>query len=198
MTTQNRNRGQRSSGPGRSTPRSTASDTSPASAMNRRETERKYPSLRERWSGAYPLSPWRNWADQMERFFNSFGLGAAGNRIGDWGLWNPQVETFQRGDQFVIRLDLPGMARDDVTVEVTADSVIVQGERRSEFEDTREGFYQSERSYGSFYRAIPLPEGAIGDNANATFKDGVLEVTVPAPSREASRGRRIEIGEGKV
>ena len=134
------------------------------------------------------------WMDPIQRFFGSFGLGSAGNRVGGWDMWSPQIETFQRGDQLVVRADLPGLSKDDVNVEVTDDSIVISGERRHEFEDEREGVYRSERSYGSFYRAIPLPEGAIGDNAKANFKDGVLEVTMPAPPREATRGRRIEIG----
>ena len=58
-----------------------------------------------------------------------------------------------------------------------------------------QGFYQTERSYGSFYRAIPLPEGIDGEQAKANFNNGVLEITMPMPERR-SRGRRIEIGEG--
>ena len=68
------------------------------------------------------------------------------------------------------------------------------GERKREHEEERDGVYRSERSYGSFYRVIPLPEGAITEQANANFRDGVLEITMPAPP--ASKGRRLEITEG--
>lgn len=136
------------------------------------------------------------WMDPIQHFFNNFGLGAAGSRIGDWNVFNPQIETFQRGDQLVIRADLPGLSKNDVNVEVTDDAIIISGERRHEFEDEHDGVYRSERSYGSFHRAVPLPEGAIADNAKANFKDGVLEITMPAPPRDATRGRRIEIGDG--
>jgi HSP20 family protein len=141
--------------------------------------------------------PRDTWMDPIQRIFNSFGLGAAGNRIGDWDMWSPQIETFQRADQLVVRADLPGLSKDDVNVEVTDDAIVISGERRHEFEDERDGIYRSERSYGSFYRTIPLPEGAIADNAKADFKDGVLEITMPAPPRDARRGRRIEIGSGE-
>lgn len=59
----------------------------------------------------------------------------------------------------------------------------------------RQGYYRSERSYGSFYREIPLPGGVDRDEARASFRDGVLEITMPAPARQPST-RRIEIGEG--
>jgi HSP20 family protein len=160
--------------------------------VNKRRESRPI-ATRDMWRDQW-LSPWRrSWTDQMDRFFNSFGLGASGNRIGDWDLWTPEVETFQRGDELVIRADLPGLSKDQINVEVTDDAVVIQGERREESQDEREGFYRSERRYGSFYRTIPLPEGAIADNAKATFNDGVLEITMPAPPREAARGRRIEI-----
>lgn len=116
----------------------------------------------------------------------------------DLRMWSPQVETLQNGDQYVVRVDLPGLKREDVTVEVGDDQLIIQGERRHEREEDREGYYRSERSYGSFYRAVQLPEGAIADTAAADFRDGVLEVTITAPPREVSRGRRIEIGERRA
>lgn len=115
---------------------------------------------------------------------------------GSSALWSPQVESFQRGDQFVIRADLPGLKKEDVDIELTDDSVVIQGERREEHQEDREGYYRSERSYGSFYRVIPLPEGAISESAKASFNHGVLEVTVQAPPREVSRRRRVEISEG--
>src|SRR2546421_624903 len=73
---------------------------------------------------------------------------------------------------------------------------IIRGERRSEREEDEEGYYRSERSYGSFYRSIPLPEGVKAENANATFRNGVLEITLPAPERAEQRSRRLEIRAG--
>lgn len=114
---------------------------------------------------------------------------------GSMSLWTPQIESFQRGDQFVVRADLPGLRKEDVNIEVTDEAITIQGERRDEHEESREGFYRSERTYGSFYRVVPLPEGAITESAKATFRDGVLEITAQAPPREVSRRRRLEIGE---
>jgi HSP20 family protein len=103
---------------------------------------------------------------------------------------------FHRNNELVVRADLPGLNKDDVKVDVTEDSITIQGERKREQEEEREGVYRSERAYGSFYRVIPLPEGTIADQAKATFKDGVLEVTMPAPPEQVRRGRRVEITEG--
>ena len=132
--------------------------------------------------------------------FDDFGFGRRTNVPSLWGegqagMWAPDVEVAQKNNELVITADLPGLSKDEVTVEVTDEAVTIQGERRREHEEEREGVYRSERSYGSFYRMIPLPEGAMSDQAKATFRDGVLQITMPAPP--ASKGRRIEIEEAQ-
>ena len=111
-------------------------------------------------------------------------------------LWAPQLEVFERANNLVVRAELPGLSREDVDVELDEDALIIRGERRSDVEDEDDGFYHSERSYGSFYRAIPLPEGIEPSGCNATFKDGVLEVTLPKPQQQPSRARRIDVRGG--
>lgn len=199
MTTHRNSRGRRPVNINRSpaSTKSIAKDVGRTPTLSRGELNRPAPVWRDPTTGSTtnPMSQFRSWTEQMERFFNSFGLGAPGNRMGDWNMWSPQIETLQRGDQFIVRADLPGLNREDVNVEVTDDAVIIRGERRDEFQDEREGYFRSERSYGSFYRAVPIPAGAITEDVNASFKDGVLEITMPAPPAQ-TRGRKIEIGEG--
>jgi HSP20 family protein len=108
--------------------------------------------------------------------------------------WAPQIEVLQNNGHFTVRADLPGLTKDDVKVELTDDYLTISGERKEEKEEKREGFYRSERSYGSFYRQIPLPEGARTENAAATFLNGVLEITIPAP-KVAAPTRKLEIKE---
>jgi HSP20 family protein len=109
----------------------------------------------------------------------------------------PRVDVVQRGSELVVRTDLPGMSPDDVVVEVGDDSIIISGERQQEDAADNGGIYRFERTYGAFVREIPLPKGADVDRATATFKDGVLEITVPAPSQQDSRGRRLQINRGE-
>ena len=109
------------------------------------------------------------------------------------GIWAPRVEAFQKGDRFIVRAELPGLKKDDVQVELTDEALTIHGERREEHEEEREGYYQSERQYGQFHRTIPLPEGVIGESAEASFRDGILEVRMQAAPSEANRGRRLEI-----
>ena len=94
-----------------------------------------------------------------------------------------------------MRADLPGLKKDDVKVELTDEALTLSGERKEEKEEKREGYYRSERTYGSFYRYIPLPRGTKTDTAKAEFHDGVLEVKMQVPKSE-TRSRRLEITEG--
>ena len=170
--------------------------------------EERYLTRREPMPLGSPFSMLERFADEMDRIFDDFGLGrtSLASRTGrgllrspwesssDWS-WAPDVEVFHRNDELVVRADLPGLKKDDVKVDVTENGITIRGERKREHEEEREGLYRSERSYGSFYRLIPLPDGAITDQAKAKFKDGVLEITMPAPPEHVRRGRRLEITE---
>jgi len=108
------------------------------------------------------------------------------------GFFAPQIDVIERDGQLVIRADLPGMSKDDVRVEMTDDALIIEGERRYEHEENQAGVYRVERNYGVFRRVIPLPEGVSAENATATFRNGVLEIAMPAPQAR-SRSRQLEI-----
>jgi len=164
----------------------------PPQGMSRRESYA--PSM---WGGSFsPFSMMSRFADEMDRMFENFGFGRGA--LGPWAgqsamsTWSPQIEVFERNGQFIVRADLPGLTKDDVKVEVTDDALTIQGERKQEHEESREGWHRSERSYGSFFRSIPLPEGISAEEAKANFHDGVLEITMPAPQRQG-RSRSIEI-----
>ncbi len=148
---------------------------------------------------ASPFQMLERFADEVDRMFSDFGLGRGWSRPGfatESFSWAPQIDVSQRNNELVIRADLPGMNKDDVKVDIADDAITIQGERRREHEEERGGWYRTERSYGSFHRTIPLPDGAMTEQAKATFKDGVLEITMPAPPEQVTRGRRLEISEG--
>jgi HSP20 family protein len=146
----------------------------------------------------------RRFAEEMDRLFGGLPFGPLsmlprfevpweGREAGE-AAWLPSVEIAERGGKLVIRADVPGLTKDDVKVEVRDDILSIEGERRQEREDKRKGVYRSARTYGRFYREIPLPEGVDPEQAKASFKNGVLEVTMPAPPREA-KGKRVPIEE---
>jgi len=150
----------------------------------------------------FGLGPWSSPTDffrmdpssLMRRMSHEF------DRMFDWGggreqsskMWSPAIEVKQRDNQLVVQAELPGLKPEDVKLEVVDGSLVIQGESRSEQEETKGGVHISERRYGSFYRAIPLPESAKVDQAQARFNNGVLEVTVPTEEQKSDR-RQIPI-----
>ncbi|HET9468015.1 MAG TPA: Hsp20/alpha crystallin family protein [Vicinamibacterales bacterium] len=107
--------------------------------------------------------------------------------------WTPDIEAFERKGEYVVRADLPGMTKDNVKIEISDGELVIQGERTEEKEQKEKGYYATERSYGAFYRALPLPDGVKIDEAKATFKDGVLEIAMPAGKLPEKHGRQLEI-----
>jgi HSP20 family protein len=150
-----------------------------------------------------PFAMMRQLSREMDRLMDSFferGFGSLAREIGSgdeqWEprtLWTPQIDVQQRNDAVVVRADLPGVRKEDLQVEVDGDALIISGQRREEREagGDDQGYRMVERSYGSFYRSVPLPQGANPDEIEATMRDGVLTVTLPVP--EAARPRKITI-----
>lgn len=186
--------------------RGSAQSTSSSRRLQPQRSQRSTTGLQRygQESLANPFYLFRRMSDEMEQFFDrAFGGGyvpsrdavSPGASLGAWtgANWAPRIEAFQRGDQFIVRAELPGLKREDIRVNVTDDSLIIEGERRDEFENTHGDVYHTERSYGSFYREVALPDGTLTDNAEASFKDGVLEVKLQAPPNEVRRGRAIDV-----
>lgn len=110
--------------------------------------------------------------------------------------WYPTVDVFERDKRLVTKIDLPGMKKEDVKVEVADGHLTISGERRTDAEEKTGGYYRCEREYGTFYRAVPLPEGVKVEDVAATFADGVLEVSVPLPVPAAPKARTVAIEDG--
>ena len=108
-------------------------------------------------------------------------------------MWAPQIEVFERNEKFVVRVDLPGLKKEDVKIEVTHDELTIEGERKLEKEEKNEGLYRTERTYGKFVRRIQIPEHVKAENAVAAFKNGVLEIEMPTIPVPEVRKRTIEI-----
>jgi HSP20 family protein len=140
-----------------------------------------------------PVGLMRRFADEMDRAFSNFATPAGAT----WGelTWAPAVEIRQDDDNLVVSAELPGLTEKDVKVEATPDGLVIEGERKREYSGEEGGYQRSERSYGRFWRLIPLPEDAEVENAKANFENGVLEVTIPAPESQRRR-RQIPISAG--
>lgn len=136
-----------------------------------------------------PFSLMRRMSEEMDNFFNQ---ARSGSRRGTGAVWSPPIEVAERDGKYVIHAELPGLKPEEVKVELRDNELVIEGERRSEHEETRAGIHRSERRYGQFYRAIPLPEGVNSDQVNARFENGMLEITAPMPQAR-SNSRQIPI-----
>lgn len=146
-----------------------------------------------------PFTLLRQMTSELDRVFDdwpSLGWPAFARRASRAESWSPKIEVFEKDNRLVTRVDLPGMKKEDVTVEVTNGQLTLAGERKRETDEKKDNFYRSEREYGSFYRAVPLPDGVKFDDVKASFADGVLEVSVPLPAKPKETVTKVKIEDG--
>jgi HSP20 family protein len=148
------------------------------------------------------VTPWRPFESlsmlrrDMDDLFDRF--------FGDWereftpwfrstGEYSPPIESYVEGNTFIIKADLPGLDPKDVEVSVEGNQLTIKGERKATQEHKDSDYFHREVRYGSFRRTLALPEGVKADEVKASYHDGVLEVSMPAPSTMATRKVPIEI-----
>jgi HSP20 family protein len=153
-----------------------------------------FPSLWNRPDELFAMSPFtlmRRLTEDMDRMFGGFG----GGQQQEIGAFAPPVEVREENGNLIVTAELPGLNKEDVKIEVNNDSLVIEGERKREWDENRGGVHRSERFYGTFYRQIALPEGASVEQAKAEFNNGVLEIRVPVP-QQAQKTRQIPIEGG--
>ena len=135
------------------------------------------------------LSPFFTLRREMDRLFDDAfrGFGLSAFSQGGW----PQVEVVDRDKEVRVTAELPGLEEKDVELRVEDNVLILRGEKRTEFDDAERQY--SERSYGRFERHIALPSEVDDERASATFRNGVLTVTLPKTERARQRAKRIPI-----
>jgi HSP20 family protein len=137
-----------------------------------------------------PFSMMRRMQEELSRAFSPSGTNSSSN--GGSTLWIPPIEVAQKDGNYVVSAELPGLSDEDVTVEIDDEAIVIRGERQFEHTETQGGITRTERRYGEFYRAVPLPDGADTAKARAEFKDGVLQISVPVQETK-SNVRQIPI-----
>ncbi len=139
----------------------------------------------ERWKPRRELSVWRPLQDVEEmqrRFEEIFGapLLSTWRRLPEIERqWLPSVDVFEKDGKIMVKAELPGMKKEDIDVSVVGDTLTIKGEKKTESEVKEEDYYRSERTYGSFFRSLPLPADVDADKIEASYDNGVLEVSLP-------------------
>jgi HSP20 family protein len=149
------------------------------------------------------LTPWqpmreldtlqRSMADMFDRLSDRF-FGPGERRHSLWGeeAWAPAVESRVENGNIIVRADLPGIDPKDVSVSVLGNQLTIEGERKQEEKKEEKGYFYRELAYGKFSRTMTLPEGVDASKVKAGYKNGVLEVTLPAPEQLESKKIQVE------
>jgi HSP20 family protein len=142
----------------------------------------------------YPLHSLQR---EMNRLFDDFFGGSMLEPFRGWedrlGDFSPSVNVTETGKEVKVTAELPGMDEKDIDVSLANETLTIKGEKRQEEESKEKGVYRRERSYGSFQRVVPLPSEVDGEKVEATFKKGVLTVTLPKSEAATASRRRVTV-----
>jgi HSP20 family protein len=141
------------------------------------------------------LDPFRDLSSIQERMNQIFEDALARSRGREEGLrsgmWTPAVDIYENNESVVVKAELPGVEKDQISVEVKDGILSLRGERKFEKEVKEESYHRIERSYGSFQRSFSLPVSVDQEKVTAQFKNGVLEVTLP--KKEQAKPKQIQV-----
>ena len=144
-----------------------------------------------RWE---PVRELNTLQSEMNRLFNTLFDAPVPGDGGAVRRWIPAMDLVETEDDFVLRADLPGLSEGDVKIELADNVLTLSGERKSEHEERKEGYYRVERASGTFARSLTLPEGVNPEGIKASFDRGVLEVRIPKPEERKPRKVAISVG----
>jgi HSP20 family protein len=142
-----------------------------------------------RWTPMGNLQSFRN---EMDRMFNQFFQGGTGEEAG-WGVhtWTLPVDIYETDEALILKAELPGVSKDDISIEIQQNTLLLRGQRRPEAEVREDQYHRAERTYGAFQRSFMLPTTIDEEQVQASYKDGVLELRLP--KAQAARPKRIGI-----
>jgi HSP20 family protein len=129
----------------------------------------------------------------FDSFFRGFDLAPRALSTGSMGVFTPSVDVKENEKEFIIKTELPGVEEKDIDATVTNDSVTIKGDKKEEKEDKDKNYYYMERSYGSFCRVIPLKAEIESDKAQASFKNGILDIKSPKNQSAKAKGTKVSI-----
>jgi HSP20 family protein len=146
--------------------------------------------------GAFPhlFSRFHNEMDRrFEQMFREFGFGSPLFSNMANGMLKPTLDLSASENEYTVNVEIPGVDEKDLKIELEKNTMIIRGEKRQEKEEEEKSYYRQERFYGSFQRILSLPEDADQDGIKATFKQGVLKITMPRKALPKSDVRQIAI-----
>ena len=140
------------------------------------------------WRNRRPFEGLTGWFDDIDRWFDTGFFTDLPETI-----WRPAIDIEEKDGNYLVRADLPGMQKKDIHVELKDGYLTLRGERKSEHEENKDNYHRIERSYGTFERSFRVPEGVTEKDIHAKYKDGVLELTIPAPKVEEPKTTEVKV-----
>jgi HSP20 family protein len=149
-----------------------------------------------RWNPIRDLTSWSADFSNMQREINRmFDAVLRGGMVDDStfgpSIWTPAVDITEKDDEYLVKVELPGVEKNDVQITLESNILTVKGEKKQEKEEKGENYHRMERSYGSFQRSFTLPTTVKSDKIDASFKDGVLSIRLP--KSEEAKPKLIEV-----
>jgi HSP20 family protein len=147
-----------------------------------------------------PLTPWKSlwetklpsFREEMDKVFEDFFSTAGFPSLKEEG-WMPAVDVYETKSDIVVTMDVPAINPKDISIAVIKDKLTVKGERKREKELKEEDYYRTERVYGSFQRVVSLPTAVVGAKAKATYKDGIIQITIPKSQKAVPKEIKITV-----
>ena len=138
--------------------------------------------------------PWREIDDLFHRYTRAVGMPRTGNQASmEPGDWSPQVDIAETDKEFVIKAEIPEVKKEDVKVTVENGVLTIRGERKQETEEKGKKFHRIERHYGSFTRSFTLPDNVDAANIKASFKDGMLGLTIQKTAEAKPKSIEVKV-----
>ncbi len=153
----------------------------------------------DRWRPFGTLSRWEPFQGvsdiqhEMNRLFDTFFGRPATMQAAEPRTWVPLVDMYETKDDVVVALEMPGVREKEISVTITGDLLTVRGERNWDREAKDESYHRVERAYGKFERTVPLPMPVQADKVKATYRDGVLQVTLPKAEEVKPKEIKVDI-----
>jgi HSP20 family protein len=143
---------------------------------------------------ASPLDAFQREMNRLfDDFFKGFGLRPFGEEMEAAGAFYPQIDMTEDEKSIYVTAELPGLDEKDIDINLSKDSLTIKGEKKEEKEEKGKESYYMERSFGSFTRVLPIPADINPDKVEATFRKGVLNITLPKVQKEKKEQKKIEI-----
>jgi HSP20 family protein len=157
---------------------------------------------KERQKSEQGLTVWQPFRDleemgrNFEDFFGRPFLPASWRRFSPEEMtWAPAIDVTEQEDKFLIKAELPGVKEEDIGISVSGNSLTIEGEKRTESETKKKGYYYSEATYGNFSRSMTIPSMVDANKIDAKFDNGILEITLPKIAE--SKPKKISIAAKK-